>query len=409
MSETATAPKVPAHVPPEMVSDFNFYTSPQMVPTPFGDPHEAVAHLATGPRIFYSPETTRNGNGAWVITRASDQREVLQDGATFSSYRRIFSAAVGEDWPVIPLELDPPDHGRYRSLLNPLLSPKRMMAMEPFVREKAVSLIEGFKANGTSCEIMNDFAFPLAVSVFLNFLGIPDDRLKEFVGWANDLLHSTPEARTAAARKVLDFLEGMAADRRAAPTEDFMSFLVTVDFEGRKLNDQEVRAIAVLLFIGGLDTVAAAIGLDLYFLARNPDRQQELREDPGLMQMAVEEMLRAFPTITPIRTATRDVDFHGAPIRKGDLVSCPSMVSSRDPDEFPNPDVIDFNREDNRHVAFSYGPHRCLGSHLARRELVIALTEWFARIPPFRIKEGTAPIAFGGFVFGVENLVLDWS
>ena len=134
MSETATAPKVPAHVPPEMVSDFNFYTSPQMVPTPFGDPHEAVAHLATGPRIFYSPETTRNGDGAWVITRASDQREVLQDGATFSSYRRIFSAAVGEDWPVIPLELDPPDHGRYRSLLNPLLSPKRMMAMEPFVR-----------------------------------------------------------------------------------------------------------------------------------------------------------------------------------------------------------------------------------------------------------------------------------
>lgn len=402
--------RIPEHVPQELIGTFNLYKSPEMLPQPFGDPHAAVSRLHHGgPPVFYTPETTRDGQGAWIVTKAEDQRRVLQDSDTFSAYRRIFSSALGEDWPLIPLELDPPEHSKYRALLNPLLSPKRMAAMEPFVKEKATTLIEGLKARGTSCEVMTEFAFPLAVSVFLNFLGIPDDRLMEFVGWANDLLHKTPEDRTRAARIVLAFLDDLAAQRRKTPSDDFMSFLVGVELEGRKLTDQEVRAVSVLLFIGGLDTVAAAIGLDLYYLARNPDRQKELREHPEIMTSAVEEMLRAFPTITPVRTAKKDVVLNGAPIKKGELVSCPSMVSSRDPDEFPNPDTIDFNREDNRHVAFSYGAHRCIGSHLARRELVIALTEWFARVPPFRIKEGAAPITFGGFVFGVENLVLDWS
>lgn len=400
---------VPADIPPECIGGFNLYKSPEMLPTPFGDPFAAVARLHDGPPVFYSPETTRDGQGAWIVVKAEDQRKILQDGASFSSYRRIFSSAIGEDWPVIPLELDPPEHGKYRSLLNPLLSPARMAAMEPFVTAKATELIEGLKARGTDCEVMTEFAFPLAVSVFLNFLGLPDDRLMEFVGWANELLHMGPVERTAAAHKVLDFLDGLIAERRREPTDDFVSFLVTAKLEGRSLTDQEVRSIAVLLFIGGLDTVATAIGLDLYYLARNPDRQQELRDHPDLMPGAVEEMLRAFPSVTPIRTATRDMELQGCPIRKGDLVSCPSMTSSRDPDEFPDPNRIDFAREDNRHVAFSYGPHRCLGSHLARRELIIALDQWFVRIPPFRIKPGTAPITFGGFVFGVENLVLDWS
>lgn len=407
---TAAAPVAPGHVPPEMVGTFNLYKSPEMLPTPFGDPHAAASRVhKEGRSIFYTPQSTRNGDGAWIVTKAEDQRRVLQDSATFSSYRRIFSAAVGEDWPVIPLEIDPPDHGKYRALINPLFSPKRMAAMEPFVRRKAATLLDACKARGTDCEVMNEFAFPLAVSVFLTLMGIPDDRLTEFVGWANDMLHRTPEDRTRAAHLVLAFLADLAAERRARPIDDFMSYLVNVDLEGRKLTEQEVRAISVLLFIGGLDTVAAAIGLDLYYLARHPDAQQELREHPERMPGAVEEMLRAFATITPIRTATKDVTFNGAPIRKGDLVACPSMVSSRDPDEFTDPDRIDFAREDNRHVAFSYGPHRCVGSHLARRELMIALTEWFRLIPAFRIKPGTAPVTFGGFVFGVENLVIDWS
>ena len=160
--------------------------------------------------------------------------------------------------------------------------------------------------------------------------------------------------------------------------------------------------------MAGLDTVAAAIGFDLNYLAKNPDEQARLRAQPELIKPAVEELLRAYPTITPVRRATKDVTFEGILIKQGDVIVCPSMVANRDPAEFPEPDRIDLTREINRHVAFAYGPHRCLGSHLARRELVIGLEEWLARIGPFRIKEGTAPITYGGYVFGIEPLVLAW-
>ena len=400
---------IPDHVPSHLVRDYNLYTAPGLTPTPFGNPHEAISCLHAGPPIFYTLGNTRNGEGTWMIVRAEDQRRVLQDAVTFSSNRRIFSSALGEDWPVIPLETDPPDHVKYRSMLNPLLSPRRVADMEPMVRARAVELIEAIKARGTSCDVMTDFAFPFAVSIFLQFLGMSTERLTEFVGWANNLFHGKPEQRTAAAKTVIEFLREKAAERRIEPGDDFMTFVVNAEIDGRKLNDDEVRGISVLLFSAGLDTVAAAIGLDLYHLTRVPDDQKLLRENPSKILLASEEMLRAYATITPIRVATRDVELGGVFIKKGDQVACPSMVANRDPCEFADPDRIDFDREDNRHTAFAYGPHRCIGSHLARREIVIGLEEWLARIPEFRIKDGTAPISYGGFVFGVENLILDWS
>jgi cytochrome P450 len=402
--------RLPEHVPPELVTSFSLYSSPEMVPTPMGDPQAAAAKaLLAGPPIVYTPLATRDGVGAWVVTRAEDQRRVLQDGVTFSSFRNTFSAAIGESWPLIPLEIDPPDHSAWRSLLNPLLSPRRVVALEGQVRARAVELIEGIKARGTDCDVMTDFAFPFAVNIFLQFLGIPDDRLMEFVGWANDMLHSTPEARTAAAHKVLGFLDELADLRRREPADDFMTFVLNADIFDRKMTPHEVRAMSILLFIGGLDTVAAAIGFDLYHLARFPEDQKDLRENPQKILLAAEEFLRAYATITPLRTVTADVDVNGVLMKKGDIVSCPSMVANRDPMEFPNPDKIDLQREDNRHTAFAYGPHRCLGSHLARREIVVGLEEFLARIPDFRIKPGTTPMSFGGYVFGVENLILDWS
>ena len=122
--------RLPEHVPPELVTSFSLYSSPEMVPTPMGDPQAAAAKaLLAGPPIVYTPLATRDGVGAWVVTRAEDQRRVLQDGVTFSIFRNTFSAAIGESWPLIPLEIDPPDHSAWRSLLNPLLSPRRVVAL----------------------------------------------------------------------------------------------------------------------------------------------------------------------------------------------------------------------------------------------------------------------------------------
>lgn len=404
-----TVATVPEHVPPEMVRDFSLFTSPGMPPARGGDPQAAAACVHAGPPIFYSPYNTRDGRGTWVITRAQDQRRVLQDAETFSSHRSIFASALGENWPLIPLEVDPPLHGVYRSMLNPLFSPKRVTAMEGAVRERAATLIDRIVESGSSCDVMADFAFPFAVNIFLRFIGLPDDRLPEFVQWANDQLHGDDEKRPRAARTILGFIKELADLRRREPTDDFMSFVVRQMIDGRPLNDQEILGIGVLIFIAGLDTVAAAIGFDLAYLARNPHDQGLLRREPERIMLAAEELLRAYPTVQLIRVATRDIDFEGAPIRKGDYVSCATMIANRDPLEFPEPNRIDLAREDNRHVAFAYGPHRCLGSHLARREIVIALEEWLARVPQFRIKEGTAPITYGGHVFGIEDLILDWS
>ncbi|KUM25694.1 cytochrome [Mesorhizobium loti] len=404
----ATNP-VPDHVPPEMVRDFSLFTSPGMSPTPNGDPHAAVACVHSGPPIFYSPLNTRDGRGTWVITRASDQRRVLQDTETFSSHRSIFASALGESWPMIPLELDPPAHGAFRSLLNPLFSPKRVSALEPAVRERAIRLIAGIAASGTSCDVMKDFAFPFTVNIFLHLLGLPDDRIDTFVGWARDLLHGDDVKRPAAARTIVSFIDELAAARRKDLVDDFMTFIVQAQVEGRRLTKQEVRGVGILVFVAGLDTVAAAIGFDLAYLARNLKDQELLRGEPDRIVLAAEELLRAYPTVQLIRVATKDIDFEGAPIRKGDYVSCATVIANRDPAEFECPNTVDLAREDNRHATFGFGPHRCLGSHLARREIVIGLEEWLARIPTFRIKKGTAPITSGGHVFGIENLILDWS
>lgn len=407
MTSVAAKSAVPKHVPPELVREFSIYTSPGMERCPFGDPHAKIGHVFEFPRVFYSPSCAYDGSGSWVVTRAADQRRILGDTENFSSYRGTWHA-IREGLVMVPLELDPPHHTHFRTLLNPLLSPKRVQAMEAGARERAVRLIEGFKPNG-HVDVVKEFAYPFAVGVFLQFLGVSEDRRDEFLAWAEDLLHGTMAQRLAAMKTISDFITGLLELRKREPAEDFMTFLTEAKVEGRPLTDLEMIGFGVLIFVGGLDTVAAAIGLDLYHLARTPAHQAALRADRELIKSGVEELFRAYSTITPLRRASRDVEFDGVLIKKGELVSCPSMIANRDPEEFPDPDTIDLARENNRHTAFAYGPHRCVGSHLARRELIIGLEEFLGRIPTFRIKPATTPVTFGGFVWGVDNLVLDWT
>lgn len=400
---------IPAHVPPHLIRNFSFWTSPGMTPEPYGDPHLALGVLREGPRIFYAPGNTFDGHGAWVLTRAEDMRVVLQDTATFSSQRNLFSPLVGEDWPLVPLEVDPPDHTKFRALLNPLFAPKRMSAMQVGIRTRAVAMVEELKGRG-SCEFMSEFAFPFAVSVFLQFLGLPEERRLEFMRWGEDLLHGEDgSTRKAGGSAIVNFLRELTALRRREPAEDFVTFLLAARVDGRALTDNEILGMGALIFVAGLDTVAAAIGFDFSYLARNPEDQARLRANPTMIADAAEELLRAYPTVHMVRVATKDAELQGVQIKAGDRVSCATMIANRDPHEFPDPDRIEFKRQVNRHVAFAYGPHRCVGSHLARREIIIALEEWLARVPPFRIKKGTAPVAHGGFVFGIKDLVLAWA
>jgi len=154
--------------------------------------------------------------------------------------------------------------------------------------------------------------------------------------------------------------------------------------------------------------VAATLGFTFRELARRPELQRQLRADPGLIPDAVEELIRAFGVVTTSRFLTRDFEFHGVTMHKGEMVTMPFGVASRDDTEYDKPDVVDFSRENTRNISFAAGPHRCIGSHLARREFRIALEEWTQRVPEFRIKDGETPVAHSAGVWGVDYLPLVW-
>ncbi|MCK9685652.1 cytochrome P450 [Scleromatobacter humisilvae] len=389
---------VPGHVPPELVREFDFRTG-------LGDrPHEVVGALHGGPRIVYSTTNHHHvaGVGSWIPTRAEDIRAVLQDAEAFSSRVVRSSSALT----LIPLELDPPEHGAFRAIMNPLFSPNRIKVLEAKIRDRARALVENCAAKGES-EYIDDFARPLPIGIFVDLMGLPPEDLERFLAWEKLIIHDMG-ARARTMKEVGDYLSGLIADRRVHPTDDLITFAVKSEIDGKPLSDAQVLGICVLLFMAGLDTVTSALGFQLRYLAEHPNEQQRLRDDPSLIPAAVEELLRAYAVVNTTRYATRDVELAGVTIKKGDNVTCSTILASRDPREFERSDEVLLDRSPNLHNAFSYGPHRCIGSHLARRELVIGLEEWLKRIPPFRLKDGQALEAHGGGVFGLEALPLVW-
>jgi cytochrome P450 len=347
--------------------------------------------------------------GNWILTKAEDIREVLQHPELFSSKGIAgFSRLVGESWDLIPLELDPPDHAKFRAVMNGIFAPKKIAAMEEGVRDRAVRLIEGLKDKG-DCEFMEAFGRPFPIAIFMQLMGLPEKDFDKFVAWEHGLLHTTDFAeRIAAGKAIYDYLRELIAERRQTPADDLTTFAIQAVVDGRPTTDDEVMGICYLLVVAGLDTVASALGLQFRHLAQNPADQAKLRADPSLIPGAIEEFLRRYATVTTSRFVLQDTAVGGVEMKVGDKVSCSTILASLDPDEFGSPMDVDIERSPNRHVAFSYGPHRCIGSHLARRELVIAMEEWLKRVPEFRVAGGVdVPVKPGG-VWGVETLPLVW-
>lgn len=409
MGNTATTSQwpamghIPPHVPEELIKPFSFAADPEMSRCPFS----ATFKLHDGPRIFWNPLNPQFG-GSWVPTRAEDIRFILNSPAYFTNKGEAgFSALVGEQWDLIPLELDPPIHTKFRQLLNPLLAPPVVRDMTNGLRERAVQLIDRVKDQG-HCEFVSAFGRTYPIGVFMQLMGLPEDLFDTFVAWEYDLLHSHDMGtRAAAAMAIKNFLSDLAAQRRADPTGDLTSFVVGATIDGRALTDDEVMGTLYLLFVGGLDTVAASLGFFFRHLAENPEQQAFLRANPDRIDKAIEEMLRRFSVVTVHRMCKVDVEVGGVQMKAGDWITINDSLGSLDPDEFADPMQVDLDRKNVRHLAFSYGPHFCMGSHLARRELSIALHEWLTRIPAWRLKPG-APIEVHGGLFGIEHLELEW-
>jgi cytochrome P450 len=406
-AEPFPAAAIPSHVPPHLVRDTDLWAEIAAAGVD-AYAHAGALHQSTPP-IFYVP---RLGYlpGAWVPRRTEDLRRIVQDTDTFSSKGYTpFPKLLGEDWQVIPVEIDPPQHTKYRALLNPLFSPARIDQLEQSVRAHAGELIDRLVARG-ECDFNADFANLYPTLIFLRLMGWPVDDAPQFVQWTQTIIKSQDMAQVVGAvKEVRDFLRQRIAERRLTPGDDFTGYLIKSQIDGRPLTDDEVFGMAFLVFIGGLDTVASSLGLHFMHLARHPEQQAELRAHPERIPQAVEELLRAYSIVNSRRTVTREVTIGEVTMQPGDFVLICTNLGNLDPEKFDDPQRVDFNRADAHvpHMAFNFGPHRCVGSHLARRELRIALELWLKKVPPFRMTEHPIQIRASG-VFGVDGLHLAW-
>jgi cytochrome P450 len=242
----------------------------------------------------------------------------------------------------------------------------------------------------------------------LDLLGLPQERMQEFLRWEREMLHTDDmTVRGNATRAVKNYLLEEIEKRRCAPQDDYITRIFDFEYEGRKWTDDEVLGHCFNLYLGGLDTVTSLLGLMFQFLARNPGHQAQLRDDPKLIVVAVEELLRAFAPVTSFRICSKPIQFQGVQFMPGDYVSVATGLAGRDPHAYPDPDEIRFDRKPSI-IALGGGIHKCLGMHLARRELQIAIEEWLTAIPEFRVKDGADVPFFVGNILHVQRLELAW-
>lgn len=400
----ALEPFVPDHVDPALVRTMTFAELGEGVECPY---QEAVRMQAEG-EIFWDAHHRTHG-GAWVPTKAEDIRFVTTRTDLFSTAGETgFSGLLGEDWPLIPLEIDPPEHTAFRKAFNHLIAPPAVEAVAGQVHDRAVSLIEAVRPNG-GCEFMSSFGFPFPVGVFLSVMGLPLSRLDEFVGWGHGILNGASlEERANAAFALKNFINETIDDRLANPVDDVATKIVHSEINGRPITRQEMLGSLFFIFIGGIDTVASTMSFAFHYLAQRPDVQKRLRENPDRIANAVEEFMRRFSVVTASRKALQDVELAGQTIKKGDWVALVYPMGSLDPREFDCPMDIDLDRKNVRHFGFGFGPHFCMGSHLARREMRIAFHEWLQRIPEFRLASPDTGKPRPGAVFGIDTLQLAW-
>lgn len=396
-------PAVPAHVPPELVWDHDIDDYARCG----DDPFVTAGRLHEGRDIFWA-RGAFVGQPGWLLTRFDHIQEVFMDAQRFSSAE--FSTVAGMlavDWRLNPLEIDPPAHLAYRQVLQPWFTPSAINKLEPMVRSIARELIAAFE-DDDGCEFVGQFASLFPSYVFLELMGMPRSRLPDFLRWEQEFTRGeTVEIKIAAARSIMEYLEGYADERRAAPGGDLVSAVVTAKVGDRLLTDGEVIGMTMLLYLGGLDTVMNSLGWYFRHLASDQALQQRLREDPSLIPSAVDELLRAFGVTGTMRVITEDLDFHGVTMRKGDWVILPTYLAARDPKQYPDPHRVDIDRR-TRNLTLATGVHNCLGIHLAKREIRIVLEEWLPRFLNIRVPDGESVEWHTGAVWGVDRLPLTW-
>lgn len=353
------------------------------------------------------------GWDVWYLLGFDEVREAFQRSDLFSSRVVIPFAPEKDQMPWIPLTLDPPEHQKYRRLLNPWFSEATAKEITPRVRERCIELIESFRSAGR-CDLVSHFARLYPTTIFMKIMGLPVEESGKFLGWIDEMMHTTDAAdpdrsiRMHAQQTVAQYLGELINARRKDARDDLVTYLTRATVDDRPLTDMELLAISFLLYMAGLDTVAGMLTYIFRHLAEHPEHRKTLRERPESIPDAVEEFLRYYAIVTTSRVVTRDTEFGGCPMRAGDRVVLPTAAANRDPQQIAEAEEFELGRSQNRHLSFGAGPHRCLGSHLARVELAVAIEEWHRRIPDYRIEPAAKITQHVAGVAGLDTLPLVW-
>ena len=420
--------------------------------------HFDAAYAAQAPAIWKAiresgcPVAHSPANrGMWVPTTHADVEAVARDTKHFSSRSPLvakFGSLADLGLSVPPISSDPPYHTGFRQMLLPFFAPRRIDALGPGVIAHTDSLIDAFVGR---CDAAGEFAKPIPVRVIAAMLGvdvedgaaagddtmtreerialrgidIPEDLPDADVHVAGadeggfgsrvaNLLEFGPVDMMAAAPGFIWFVQYFGLEierRRTEPGDDLISFLLSVELDGRALTQDEIWGACMLLLFAGIDTTWSAISASLWHLATHPDDQARMRNEPELWPTAIEELLRAYAPVTMAREVRADVEVAGCPMKAGDPLLLPFPSANRDPAAFDDPDTVHLDRTANRHLSFGAGIHRCLGSNLARMELTVALERFLARVPTFELDPDADPGVrwSAGQIRGLRSLPLRWA
>jgi cytochrome P450 len=356
---------------------------------------------------------TERFGGAWLPTRYEDVAAIAYDTDRFSSRAVIVAnfrppldmAPIGV---TPPISSDPPFHAHARKLLLPAFTKSAVSRYEAATREFCHSLIDGL-AGQDVVDAGRDYAQHIPVRVIADMLGFPPEdgvQFGQFVEDALETINLPPDERIARTDLLMDYLLAQVRDHLDNPRDDLTSYLINAEVFGSKLEQAHVAGAMALLLIAGIDTSWSAIGASLWHLARTPSDRERLVAEPGLLATAVEEFLRAYAPVTMARLVKEDMRWHGVDMKADDWILLSFPSANRDPAQFDRADEVIIDREVNRHAAFGLGIHRCIGSHLARMELRVALETWLERIPAFSLDDPATVTWSAGQIRGPRELPL---
>ena len=389
------------------------------------DPYPTYARLRSSAPVHRA--TLPDGRGVWLITRYEDVLAVLKDERFVKNWRSALTPEQRAEIPPIPevmkplsqnmLDTDPPDHERLRALVSKAFTPRLIERMRPRVQAIADGLLDAVQDKG-EMDLIDDYAFPLPITVIAELLGVPAEDRNNFREWSDAAVSGNAsqeyleEILIPHMQAFTDYLRALFEEKHANPRDDLVSALVQAEEAGDKLSEDELLGMVFLLLVAGHETTVNLIGNGVLALLQHPDQLRKLKDDPSLIKPAVEELLRYDGPVetSTERFAREDVDMGRTVIPRGEMVLVVLAAADHDPERFSDPDNLDITRTDNRHLAFGKGVHHCLGAPLARMEGQIAISTLLRRMPNLRLKGSPESLSWrpGMILRGLRGLPVEF-